>query len=278
MPKALSESQVGSYACDGYVFPVRVMSAENADAFGARMEQARLAGELHGTGETKFYLRFPWVYELATRPELLDVIEDLIGPDIMLYHNTVWSKEGGGAAYVSFHQDNTYFGHEPCEVLTAWVAITPATVESGCMEFLTGTHKLGQLPLKLADVAAANMLSSGQTSEIDVEHHEKVAVELQPGEASIHHALLVHGSRPNRATDRRMGITLIYHAPHLRQIGDCRTSALLVRGKDRFGHFDHESPPDLNDEAANIARHDSAVRRYRAKVRELGNTPVARLD
>ncbi len=278
MPKVLSESQIEAYERDGFVFPVRVMSNEEAASSGARMERARASGALLGLGETKFYLRLPWVYELATRPALLDAVEDLIGPDIFLYHNTVWSKEGGDPAYVSWHQDNTYFGHRPCEVLTAWVAITPATVESGCMEFLPGTHKLGQLPLKEADIGGANMLSSGQTAEIDPAAAAPVAVELRPGEASIHHAFLVHGSRPNRAAHRRVGISLIYHSPHLRQIGACRTSALLVRGEDRFGHFDHELPPGCEDDAATIARHEEAVLKYRAKVRELGNATVARLD
>ena len=146
-------------------------------------------------------------------------------------------RRSGFPDYVSWHQDNTYFGHEPCEVLTAWVALTPATVESGCMEFLPGTHKLGQLPLQQAETGGANMLSSGQTAEIGAAGAAPVPVELRPGEASIHHAFLVHGSRPNRTARRRMGISLIYHPPHLRQIGACRTSALLARGEDRFGHF-----------------------------------------
>lgn len=279
MPMALTESQVAGYERDGFVFPVPVMSAVEAAEFGERMERARVAGKLRGIGETKFYLRFGWVHALATRRSLLDAVEDLIGPDIMLYHNTYWSKDGGDGAYVSWHQDNTYFGHEACEVLTAWVAITPATVESGCMEFLPGTHKLGQLPLKAPDTGGANLLSSGQTSDIDPAKLDPVAVELRPGEASIHHAFLVHGSRPNRASYRRLGLTLIYHPPGLRQLGTCRTSALLVRGRDRFDNFDHERPPGADEDAAEtIAHHEQAVLLYRAKVRELGNATVSRND
>ncbi len=163
-------------------------------------------------------------------------------------------------------------------MLTGWGALTPATVESGCMEFLAGTHKRGQLRLKPPRIGGANMLSSGQTAEIDAAGAASISVELQPGEASIHHAFLVHGSRPNRATHRRMGVSLIYHPPHLRQIGAGRTSALLVRGKDRFGHFDHEQPPGSEDDATTIARHETAVAKYRNKVRELGNATVARFD
>ena len=278
MPKVLTESQVAGYERDGFVSPVPVMSAGEAAEFGARMENARVAGALQGIGETKFYLRFAWVHALATRPSLLDAVEDLIGPDIMLYHNTYWSKEGGDPGYVSWHQDNTYFGHDPCEVLTAWVAITPATVESGCMEFLPGTHKLGQLPLRTPDIGGANLLSSGQTSDIDPSSIESVPAVLAAGEASIHHAFLVHGSRPNRAAYRRMGITLIYHPPGLRQFGTGRTSALLVRGEDRFNNFDHERPPKPGQNAEAIAHHREAVSLYRAKVSELGNATVSRND
>jgi non-heme Fe2+,alpha-ketoglutarate-dependent halogenase len=278
MPKTLSAEQVEEYHHDGYVSPVRVVSEEGAAMFRRQMEQAEAAGDLQGIGQTKFYLRFPWVHDMATHPALLDAVEDLIGPNIMLYHNTVWFKEGDDGAYVSFHQDNTYFGHDPCEVLTAWMAITPATIDSGCMQFLPGTQKLGQLDLKAPDIRGANMLSSGQTVDFDPATIEPFPVELQPGECSIHHAFLIHGSLPNNAPDRRMGITFIYHPPHLGQLGDCRTSALLVRGEDRHGKFDHEQAPDAADPTGNVSRHEKAVSAYREKVRELGNITVERLD
>ena len=163
-------------------------------------------------------------------------------------------------------------------MLTAWVAITPATVESGCMQFFPGTQKLGQLNLKEPDIAGANMLSSGQTADFDPGSIEPFPVELKAGECSIHHAFLLHGSFPNNAPDRRVGMTFIYHPPHLGQLGSCRTSALLVRGEDPYGNFDHEQAPDAADLDGNIARHKKAVASYRAKVREMGNATVARLD
>jgi len=278
MPKALRTEQIEQYHRDGYVSPVRIVSEDEAADFRRQMEEAEAAGDLRGIGQTKFYLRFPWVHKMATHPALLDAVEDLIGPNIMLYHNTVWFKEGGTGAYVSLHQDNTYFGHDPCEVLTAWLAITPATIGSGCVQFLPGTQKLGQLDLKEPDIHSSNMLSSGQTVDFDPASVEPFPAELRPGECSLHHAFLIHGSLPNNAPDRRMGITFIYHPPHLGQLGDCRTSALLVRGEDRFGKFDHEQAPDAADMAGNIARHEKAVSLYRDKVREMGNRTVARLD
>ena len=278
MPKALSAQQVEQYHRYGYISPVRIVAEDETAVFRRLMEDAETAGELQIVAQTKFYLRFPWVHKMATHPALLDAVEDLIGPNIMLYHNTVWFKDGGDGAYVSFHQDNTYFGHDPCEVLTAWLAITPATIDNGCMQFLPGTQKLGQLDLKDPDIHGANMLTSGQTVDFDPNSVDPFPVELRPGECSIHHAFLIHGSLPNNAPDRRMGITFIYHPPHLGQIGTCRTSALLVRGEDPYGKFEHEQAPAEDDMTGNIARHEKAVSAYREKVRELGNLTVTRMD
>ncbi len=277
MPKALSAAQVEQYHRDGFLFPMRVMSGEETALFGANMDAAQASNRLRGGARTKFYLRFPWVHRLATSPHLLDVVEDLIGPDIMLYHSTVWNKEGGDGAYVSWHQDNTYFGHEPCDVLSVWVAITPATLDSGCMMFLPGTQKEGQLPLARNDINKNNLLSSGQTVKFDTSSIEPVPVVLQAGEASIHHAFLIHGSAPNVSKDRRMGMTLVYHSPGQRQVGQVRTSALLVRGEDRFGYFDHEEPPAAEaEDAASIKRFEVAAKQYAEKVRELGNMTLDR--
>jgi ectoine hydroxylase-related dioxygenase (phytanoyl-CoA dioxygenase family) len=277
MPKSLSTQQIAHYRREGFVSPIRAVSEDDAAKFRRQMEDAESAGDLMGIGQTKLYLRFPWVHKMASHPAILDAVEDLIGPNIMLYHNTVWFKDGDGSN-VSFHQDNTYFGHRPCEVLTAWMAITPATIESGCMQFLPGTQKLGQLGLKEPVIDGANMLSSGQTADFDTSSIKPFPVELRPGEFSLHHAFLIHGSFPNNAPDRRMGITFIYHPPQLGQIGDCRTSALLVRGEDAYGNFDHERAPEETDIEGNITRHEVAVSAYRDKVRELGNKTVARLD
>ena len=279
MPRALSDAQIAQYERDGFLFPLRIMSEQDASAFGGRIQQAEAAGTLKARGgETKFYLRFPWVYEMATRPDLLDIVEDIVGPDIMLYHNAIWAKQGSGGHYVSWHQDNTYFGHYPCEVLSMWIALTPVTIENGCMQFLPGTHKLGQLPLAGNDVNDSNMLTSGQTVDFDPDSIESVPILLQPGEASLHHSFLIHGSLPNQTTDLRMGMTLIFHRPGLRQMGDSRTSALLVRGEDRFNHFDHEQPPGAEDDADTISRYQHAAGLYRNKVKEMGNQTIERFD
>jgi ectoine hydroxylase-related dioxygenase (phytanoyl-CoA dioxygenase family) len=222
-------------------------------------------------------LRYPWAYRLATEPAILDAVEDLIGPDILLYQNTAWVKNAGEDSFVSWHQDNTYFGHVPCDVASVWVALSPSRPESGSMRFLRGSHKLGQLPVRY-DMQDGNMLSSGQVADVDASAFESVVTSLDAGEASIHHAFLVHGSPPNTTGDRRVGVTFVYHPPHLRQLGDIRTSALLVRGQDHYGNFEPEQPPVAPDDPETIARHERWAALYRAKAQELGNRTIARRD
>ena len=277
MPKLLTQQQVENYRREGFVSPIRVLSgAEAADCRRAlEAMEASMGGTLRGPARTKFYLRYPWAFRLATHPAILDAVEDLIGPDILLYQNTAWAKNAGEDSYVSWHQDNTYFGHVPCEVLSVWVALSPSRPESGSMRFLPGSHKLGQLPVRY-EVADSNMLSSGQLADFDDSKFEPVETSLEPGEASIHHAFLIHGSPPNRTTDRRLGVTFVYHPPSLMQIGEVRTSALLVRGQDRFGYFEPEVPPLSADDPDTIARHERGAGLYRAKAEELGNATIAR--
>jgi hypothetical protein len=280
MPKSLTARQIEHYRRDGFVSPVPILTAGETADYRRELEavETSMGGELIGAPRTKFYLRFPWALRLATHKTILDAVEDLIGPDIMVYHNIAWLKDPGDDSYVSWHQDNTYFGHTPCDVLTVWIALSPATAESGCMRILPGTHMLGQLPLTTPDASDANMLSSGQTVDFNVSSVEPVCMALAAGEASIHHAFAIHGSPPNRTNNRRLGLTFIYHPPGLRQLGDIRTSALLVRGKDRFGYFEAEHPPVAADDPATISRHEHSVGLYRDKVRELGNMTVTRFD
>lgn len=280
MLNSLSPDQVDRYHRDGYLSPVRVVSEDQAAIIREKVEdlETSLGGRIAGMHRSKFYLRHRWAYELATTPAMLDMAEDLIGPDILLYYSNCWFKNDGDEGYVTWHQDITYFGHEPDDVLTFWIALTPSTEQSGCMQVLPGTHREGPLPLTTPDLNDKNMLPSGQLVDYDVASATPVSMPLAPGEASIHHVSAIHGSLPNMSNDRRMGITFCFQPPHLKQRGECRTSALLVRGEDRYGHYELETPPVAGAEEAAIAAHERGVALYRAKEAELGKKTVTRLD
>lgn len=276
----LTKYQVKDYRSDGYLSPVRIVSEAEAAAIRTKVEalESELGGHISGTNRSKLYLKYGWIYDLATTPVMLDIAEDLLGPDVLLYYGNCWFKNDRDEGYVTWHQDITYFGHEPADVLTFWIALTPSTEESGCMQVLPGTHKHGPLPLTTPDLNEKNMLPSGQLVDFDTGSVPPVSMPLAPGEASIHHACAIHGSLPNMSDHRRMGLTFCFQAPHLKQRGSRRTSAMLVRGEDRFGYYDMELPPVGADADTCTARHAEAVALYRAKEAELGKKTVTRLD
>ncbi|MDC0033112.1 phytanoyl-CoA dioxygenase family protein [Alphaproteobacteria bacterium] len=280
MPKSLSQEQINQFHRDGYLFPVPILTASEAGACRQRLEQLEQmgSGRFSGTHRTKFYLRYSWAYELATNPAMLDAVEDLIGPDILLYHNTTWLKHAGDEAYVTWHQDNIYIGIEPCQLLTFWIALTPSKEENGCMQVLPGTHHEGVQPLGTPDLSEKSMLPSGMQTAYDVSQTEPVSMPLEAGEASVHHAEIIHGSLPNIANQRRMGITFMYMPAHMQQRGDRRTTAMLVRGEDHYGNFDTEIPPKHDDDLEAIARQELSANMYRAKEAELGKQTAARFD
>ncbi len=280
MPKRLTEEQVETYEQDGFVSPVRVISEHAAVALRHKIEafEAAQGKPIHGTQRTKCSLLFPWVYDLFTSAAVLDAVEDLIGPDILHYQCAVWTKEPDSGSYVSWHQDCTYYGMDPLELVSAWVALSPATEETGCMQAAPGSHKFGELPVDNSELSDDNLLSSGMRAVYEIDESKLVSMALQPGEMSLHHVGLVHSSTPNHGADRRIGLSGGYVPPHVRQTTDLLASAMLVKGEDRYGHYPlDEKPPLSPDDPATIACHDRAVTLYRNKSAECGNRTAWRL-
>jgi ectoine hydroxylase-related dioxygenase (phytanoyl-CoA dioxygenase family) len=252
MGRLLSAAEVRAYEENGFLFPIRVMSEEEARAYRRRLEAAEASGdpEIGRYLRTKAHLVFTWCDELIRHPKILDAVEDVIGPDILCWSSGFFNKEAKDPAYVSWHQDLTYWGLEPADIVTAWLALSPATPESGCMKFWPGSHKFDILPHE-DTFAEKNLLSRGQEIRVEVDEENIVFDELRPGEMSLHHVKLVHGSEPNRSTDRRIGFVIRYVPTRVRQVVGRTDSATLVRGVDRYGHFEPERRPaaDLEPEA-----------------------------
>ena len=281
MPKLLTDQQVEQFRDEGFVSPVRIMSEEDAIAIRQKVEEFEVGQgkKLHGLQVTKCGLLFPWIFDLVSRPSLLDAVEDLIGENILMYQNGAWFKEPDSNAYVSWHQDATYYGIDPLEMVTCWVALSPATTESGCMQILKGSHKQGQLPVEYTEVKADNLLASGQNTLIEKDAAAIVPMPLRPGEMSMHHVCSVHSSLPNRGNDRRMGFSIAYMAPHVGQTTELKATAMLMRGKDDQGHYQlDEVAPVSADDPLTIERHERAVTLYRNKAKEAGNQTAWRLN
>ena len=266
MGKKLTDAQIERYHRDGFVYPVDAFTAEEALRYRRAMEDFEATqGRAFTRGHNfKPHLLFTWVDEIVHHPAVLDAVEDLIGSDIRLFHLTVWPKNAGDGAYVSWHQDATYFGLEPAVQVTAWVALTDASVEAGCMEVIPGSHTLGQLHHAEDGGTTKNLLSRGQTITADVDKRRTEFMPVRAGQFSLHHTYLVHNSRPNHSADRRIGFGISYIPTNVRCTSRTRVTAMLVRGTDRYGHFDDEPRPRVDFGVEEQAVHADAVTRFRA--------------
>lgn len=239
------------YERDGYVSPLQVLAPPEVARYRAELEafEAFLAPDLAALppaqvqlfSETHTFL--PWAHELATRPAVLDAVEAVLGPDLLIWHSRWFTKRPGDGTYISWHQDGTYWALEPPLVCTAWIALSRSDERSGCMRVVPGSHAVGQLPHR-DTFAERNALSRGQEIAVEVDEATAVSLVLAPGEMSLHHIGVVHGSGMNTATDDRIGFAVRFVAPQVRQDVE-HSFATLVRGEDRYGHFEllHEPPP-----------------------------------
>lgn len=250
MPKLLANEAVEQYQRDGYYFPIRVLSTTEAQAYRRSLETYEARHDaLKGALRHKSHLLFTWANRLVHHPRILDAVEDVLGPNILCWSTSFFIKEPHDPAYVSWHQDSTYWGLEPMDILTAWVALSDVSVASGAMKFLPQSHRIEQLS-HTDTFHQDNLLSRGQVIDMDIDESKGVDVPLQAGEMSLHHVRLVHGSAPNTADDRRIGFAIRYIATHVKQVNG-RDSAMLVRGVDHYGHFEPDVEPteDLSEVA-----------------------------
>ena len=256
-------SQSGLYASwqrDGFLSPIRIISAADASRHRRALENAESEiGPQHYLEKAHTVLTSP--LELACHSGLLDVVESLIGPDILLYNVTYIIKEPHSPAHVSWHQDLAYWGFDCDAQVSAWLALAPATEQSGCMQMIPGSHLDGRRD-HIETVDAANVLKLGQTVT-GVDDADAIACPLRPGEASFHHGWTLHSSGSNRTDDRRIGLNIQYLATRVRQMNHDRDSAMLVRGTDNYGHFAQDIPATRDCDPEALARRDVMMARFR---------------
>jgi non-haem Fe2+, alpha-ketoglutarate-dependent halogenase len=204
---------------------------------------------------------------LVRHPRILDAVESLIGPDILVYTSTFFIKEPNSPTFAAWHQDATYFGLTPHQHVTAWVALTDATEEAGCMEVVSSRG----MPMQLRHAALGltdSINGGGQAIVGSFDQQDAVAMALPAGHFSLHHTLCRHRSAPNRAAHRRVGLGISYIPANVSTIGSHRLSALLVRGQDTGRYFDLLPPPQTELGPAELERHERIYRRYRENYAE----------
>lgn len=239
------------YERDGFVSGIEIVDTEEALRHRQIMESAEASFEkLHYKSKIHTILQSP--LELATSSRVLDIVEALIGPDILLYNATYIVKEAATTNHVSWHQDLTYWGLSHDDQVTLWLALSPATLQSGCMRMIPGSHHGGRHEHEVTE-DDSNVLLQGQTVR-GVEETKAVACTLEPGEASFHHGWTLHASMPNISDDRRIGLNVQYIAPHVAQTKHSHDSAMLVRGQDRYRHFQPDIPAESDLDPAALLR------------------------
>lgn len=248
----MSPSEVGSrFERDGFAAPISVL--HGADVLRIRSSfdalEAAEGRQKAQIGLLDQHFDQPFVWELATHPAVLDAVEAVLGPDILLLATHFFCKYPSTSQterFVAWHQDVTYWGLEPPLAITAWYAVDDSDAENGCMRAIPGTHRA--LREHGTSGREGNLLSINQEVPVtEAEEGQAVDLPLRAGEISLHHGMLIHGSNPNRSDRRRCGLTIRYVPPHVRVVGENSQKrpwrAILVRGEDRFGHFPAQPTP-----------------------------------
>lgn len=260
MPKVLTDDQIAFYRNNGYLAPFDGVDPSDTAAMCRDLEAfERDEGELASSIVVKGHLCFRRSHEFSRHPAVLDVVEDLIGPNIMVLSSRFWMKPGRDGSYVSWHQDSAYFGLDPHELVTVWLALTDSTPENGCVRVLRGSH-LGEAHAHIETFDEKNLLARGQ-SITDVDDTNAVDLVLKAGQFSCHHERIVHGSEANNTGEMRIGIGLFYFPTHVKStLG--RRPADLVRGVDEYGHWDLDPAPKADRDEDVLAHVRAAGARY----------------
>ncbi len=239
-----------TYKKNGFVSPVRLISEQNAEHHRGLLEEAEaFIGNMHY--RSKIHTVHTSPLRLATLSCVLDIVEQMIGPNILLYNVTYIIKEPKSQTHVSWHQDLTYWGLSHDDQVSMWLALSPATLESGCMRMIPGSHLGGRMEHETTE-DSDNVLLQGQTVS-GINESNAHFCPLAPGEATFHHGWTLHASMPNRSADRRIGLNVQYLATHVRQTKHDLDTAMLVRGQDDYGHFESDKPATSDLDPAAIA-------------------------
>ena len=272
----LTAEQKEAYWNDGYLFPISVANASQSNNWRNSLEKIEqdwldngLKLPLNTYKRVNAQVVMPLACEIGLHAPILDAVEGILGPDVMLYSVEFLTKEAHTKHVVTMHQDLAYWGMGDMDnILTAWLALSPATTSSGCMDFVCGSHR-NEILAHEDSFDEHNLLSRGQEIKVDVADSDKVSVELNPGNISLHHGLTIHGSGPNKSDDRRIGVAIRYVSAKMRKAGGVKDYAISARGTYNDNSFTTYNPPTSLFDANSMALYEE-IRAEQAKVMMAG--------
>lgn len=259
----LTAEQRSAFRTDGVLAPLNVMSEAEAGQVLADVEriEALSHGRLSGFVRAKPHLLMPFLWDVLHDARIVDAVESLLGHDILCIGSSMIDKPAGSERYVAWHQDATFWGLSSTEGATAWLALTPSNEESGCMSVVPGTQTKQLRHFDTMD--PKNLLGARESVDTDVDLSQALPLKLHPGQMSLHHPLVLHGSGPNKAPHRRLGYVIRYVSAKVRQEG---ATATLVRGRNLSG-MPLEQAPEGELEHDALERHADIIRRAAGVIR-----------
>jgi non-heme Fe2+,alpha-ketoglutarate-dependent halogenase len=247
MAPGLSANQVDTFARDGVLFPLPALAGTEVAHYRSAFERlrARLGGSPKAAEMSQPQLHYRWAYDLATHPAVLDAIEPLLGPDLLVHSASIFAKRAQDPSFVSWHQDGYYWRLSEPLLVSAWVALADSHAGNGCMRALPGSQH-AEVAHGEAFGEPHNMLASGLHVAAAVDEARAVDVVLAAGEMSLHHLNLIHSSNPNRSPEERIGFAIRYTVPGVRQALP-HHAVVLARGRDESGGFELLARPPSDD-------------------------------
>lgn len=257
--RALTDTQVERFRTDGFLFPLSVFDEAEATTWAREVLALAAAGvpDHPVPWNQKTYLLLPSLDRLVRDRRLTDRVAAVLGEDLLALSADVFVKPAHSTRRITWHQDVNFWELDPFDVLTAWVALTPATVANGCMRYAPAGHHGRIEHVERPD--PENILSRGQELAVAVDETTIEDVVLAPGQVAFHHALAPHASGPNLTDQPRIGFAIRYASAAVQQLAGPPISARLARGVDTHGHFALEEGPDRPLSAAALAVHERAL-------------------
>ena len=249
-PKTLTPTQLAHFNEHGFVEPFTFCDASEAAAHRRNFDE--LLAELHANQRDAYALdgyhaKCRTIWDLTTDPRILDHVEDLIGPNIVCWSTHYFCKLAHDEREIPFHQDAAYWPLRPARTVTVWLAIDEVTMENGPLRFASGSHLHGRLEWRKREVNVLLNLEVRDPQLLGRPH----SLVLRAGEFSMHSDMLVHGSAPNRSTNRRCGIALRFVPPEVwvkhHAYARHMANSIICRGEDPIGNWAHNERPIGND-------------------------------
>lgn len=244
-PRRLTTARVQAYNERGYLSPLTVFDESEARAnrelFDRLMVRAEECGwDRYSINGWHYFCRR--IYDLVIESRILDIVEDLVGPNILCVGTHFFCKSPGDLKRVTWHQDAPYYQLSPSKSLTAWLAIDDVDEENGAMQVIPRSHLRGEIGAVPSAADEQNVLTH-TVRGVEACGDAAVSIILRAGQISLHSDMLLHGSEPNPSGRRRCGLAIRYLPTDVRALTDWNRISVICRGTDPSGHWANNPRP-----------------------------------